>query len=123
MRRVVTRRFFAELGEDVPRFFDVLRTQATTLVSEGAARDSLFAVSPRWRMRLWAVLERQRFRVNPDLLPDIAAFLDRALGNEVARQAFGAAYSQRRSVREDSVVQRAADILRRARTPRDVFGE
>ena len=120
---VAERRFFAELGEDVPRFFEVLRTQATTLVSEGAARDSLFAVSPRWRMRLWAVLERQQFRVNPDLLPDIEAFLDRALGNEVARQAFGAAYSQRRSVREDIVVQRAADILRRARTPRDVFSE
>jgi len=117
------RRFLADLGEDVPRFFETLRAQAATLVREGAARDSLFVVTPGWRQRLVSLLQRERLRVDPEQLDELEGYLDRALGAEVARQAFGGAYSQRRAVRADPVVQRAAEILRRARTPKDVFGE
>ena len=117
------RRLFAELGEDGPRFGEALRTQAGTLIREGAARDSLFKVNPAWRERLHALLSRDRVRVNPLIFDLVGPFLDRALGNEIARQAFGPAYALRRTLREDTVIRRAAEILRRAKTPRDVFTE
>jgi hypothetical protein len=47
--------------------------------------------------------------------------LDRLLGNEVARVAFGVPFAQRRQVRIDPVVQQAAERLRRAKKARDVF--
>lgn len=117
------RRLFAELGEDGPRFGEALRTQAGLLIREGVARDSLFRVNPAWRERLHALLSRDRVRVNPMTFELIGPFVDRALGNEIARQVFGPAYALRRTLREDTVIQRAADILRRAKTPRDVFTE
>ncbi len=117
------RRFFAELGEDRPRFEEALRAEAAALIRAGAARDSLFRVQPAWRERIVAVLGRDRLRVDPATIESIGPYLDRALGTEIARQAFGASYAQRRTLRDDIVVQRAAEILRRAKVPRDVFGE
>ncbi|MBL8996803.1 MAG: S41 family peptidase [Gemmatimonadetes bacterium] len=117
------RRFFAELGEDRQRFEEALRAEAAALIRAGAARDSLFRVQPAWRERIVAVLGRDRLRVDPATIESIGPYLDRALGTEIARQAFGASYAQRRTLRDDIVVQRAAEILRRAKVPRDVFGE
>jgi len=115
------RRFFADLGAEVPHFSELVRTEAAALIREGAVRDSLFTVRPAWRERLRTRLVRDGVKVNPTTYESIGSFLDRAIGNEVARQAFGAAYAQRRTLREDVVVQRAADVLRRARAPKDVF--
>lgn len=117
------RRFFAELGEDRQRFEEALRAEAAALIRAGAARDSLFRVEPAWRQRIVALLGRDRLRVDPATIESIGPYLDRALGTEIARQAFGASYAQRRTLRDDIVVQRAAEILRRAKVPRDVFGE
>jgi carboxyl-terminal processing protease len=115
------RRFFAELGSEVPHFNEMLRTEAAALIREGAVRDTLFSVRSAWRERLHVLLVRDGVKVNPETYASIGGFLDRVLGNEIARQAYGASYAQRRALREDAVVQRAAGILRRARTPHDVF--
>ena len=115
------RRFFAELGTEMPQFNELLRTEATRLIRDGAARDSLFTVRPAWREQLRVQLTRAGVKVNPETYANIGEFLDRTLGNEIARQAFGVPYAQRRALREDVVVQRAAAILRRARAPGDVF--
>jgi carboxyl-terminal processing protease len=117
------RRFFADLGEDAPRFGAILREEAARLRAEGAARDSGFVVLPAWRERLWARFEHERFPVVRIHHLGLDPFLDRALGNELARQGFGNAFAQRRATRTDSVVVRAAEILRRARAPRDVFSD
>jgi hypothetical protein len=60
-------------------------------------------------------------RVSSMTFAEVPALVDRQLGNEIARQGFGIPYSQRRLVRTDSVVARAADLLRRAKQPSDVF--
>ena len=115
------RRFYAELGTKVPDFRAQVRELATALVREGAARDSLFAVAPAWRERLYRQMERNGVLVSIVTFGEVRALVDRSLGNEMARQAFGPPYQQRRAARLDPVVQRAAESLRRARTAREVF--
>jgi carboxyl-terminal processing protease len=117
------RRFYAELGARVPQWRALVRTLAQTLVREGAGRDSLFHASPAWRSRLKAMMDRERLSVSTTTWIEAAPLADRLLGNDVARLAFGVPYMQRRIIRGDEVVQRAADILRRSRLPREVFAE
>lgn len=117
------RRFFAELGADVPEWRALVSTQAAALVRGGLVRDSLFTVSSAWRARLRADLLRRRLRVSVATFDEVPALVDRELGREIARQAFGIPYSQRRQVRGDRVVQQAAEILRRAKTPRAVYSD
>jgi len=115
------RRFFVELGADVPRWREALTTVARGLIDDGVVRDSMFTVRPEWRARVRAELERRRLHVTRATFNEVPSLVDRSLGNEIARQRFGVAYAQRRTVRSDVVVQRAADLLRRARSPMDVF--
>ncbi len=117
------RRFYAQLGREVPAFRQVMRDLASSLVREGAVRDSLFVPAPEWRARLRRQMERQKLYVDVVTFDLSADMLDRLLGNEVARIAFGVPYAQRRLVRSDKVVQEAATRLRRAATPRALLSE
>ncbi len=117
------RRFYAELGARVPEWRALVRSLAATLVREGAGRDSMFQAPAAWRARLKAQMDRERLTVSTPTWVEAAPLADRLLGNDVARLAFGVPYMQRRIIRSDEVVQRAADILRRARLPREVFAE
>ncbi len=115
------RRLLAELGADVPHWREALTAEARALVQSHAVRDSLFSPRPEWRGRLLTRLRSMGLRVNPATFAEASAFVDRRLGEEIARQGWGIPYAQRRQVRSDAVVQRAADLLRRARVPQDVF--
>ncbi len=115
------RRFFAELGADVPRWREALTAQARALVREGAIRDTNFTVRPEWRLRVRGQLERMGLHVTRATFAEVPGLIDRSLGAEIARQAFGIPFALRRQVRTDPVVQRAAELLRRARVPADVF--
>jgi len=114
-------RILAELGKDVPRWTALARDYAATLVREGAVRDSTFAVTKAWRDRLYAQMERTGVIVSIVTYGEAKAYVDRIVGNEAARLAFGAPFQQRRSARLDPVVQRASEVLRRARSARAVF--
>jgi len=115
------RRFLAELGADVPKWRETLTAEARALVQARTVRDSVFMVRPEWRRTLQARARASGLRVSPETFADAAAYVDRALGYEIARQGWGLPYAQRRIVRSDGVVQRAAELLRRARLPMDVF--
>lgn len=115
------RRFLAEVGADVPRWREMLTAEARALVQARAPRDSNVTVRPEWRRSLQARLRAAGLRVSPQTFSDAQGYVERALGNEIARQGWGVPYAQRRSVRADGVVQRAAELLRRARAPKDVF--
>lgn len=115
------RRFLAEVGADVPKWRETLTAEARALVQSRAARDSLFTVRPEWRRSLFMRSRAAGLRVSAATFNDAAAYVERALGNEIARQGWGLPYAQRRQVRADAVVQRAAELLRRARAPMDVF--
>jgi carboxyl-terminal processing protease len=115
------RRFFAQLGADVPRWREALTAQARALVREGAIRDTAFTMRPEWRLRVRGQLDRMGLHVTRSTFAEVSELIDRSLGAEIARQAFGIPFALRRQVRTDPVVQRAAELLRRARNPADVF--
>lgn len=114
------RRFYIELGEKVPVFRAQVRELAEALVREGV-RDTLFTVPSAWRDRLYAQMERRGAAVSIVTFGEVRPLIDRTLTAEVTRLAFGVPYLQRRNARSDPVVQRAAEVLRRAKAPREVF--
>lgn len=115
------RRFYAELGDAASVWRQVLSTQAAALIRSGVIRDSLFAVDAGWRALVRAESQRHRLRIPSVMFDEVGALVDRQLGHEIARQAFGVPYANRRLVRSDSVVRRAAELLRRVREPQQVF--
>ena len=115
------RRFIAELGKNLVEWRRMARDFAAARVQDGAVRDSLFTVPPAWRDQLYARLDRAGVAVSVVTYREAHAFVDRALSNEAIRTAYGAAYLQRRVVRDDPVVQRALAVLRKARSARAVF--
>lgn len=117
------RRFWAELGADFPEWRNLVGTQAAALIRAGQVRDSLFSVPPAWRTRLRAAVARAGLKLTGDTFDDATVVVNRELGREIARQAFGVPYQLRWQVRADTVVQRAAELLRRAKEPRQVFTE
>ncbi len=117
------RRLYAELGSRLPQWRTMVRDLAASLVREGAVRDTLFRVSAAWRLRLSRTMEQQHLPVSATTYSDATALVDRLLGNEAARLAFGVPFMQRRIVRADETVQRASEVLRRAKSPKEVFAE
>ena len=115
------RRFNDELGKDLPEWRRIAREFAIARVREGAVRDSLFTVPQAWRDRLYAQLDRAGVAVSVVTYGEARALVDRIVGNEAIRTAFGAAYVQRRVVRDDPAVQRATAVLRKAQSARAVF--
>lgn len=115
------RRLLAEIGADVPRWREALTAEARALLAERVVRDSLFTTRPEWRARLQQRARAMGLRFNTATYNEASAFVDRRFGEEIARQGWGVAYAQRRQVRSDAVVLRAAEVLRKARAPQDVF--
>jgi len=121
LAEMAERRLNAELGEDLAEWRRLAREFATARAREGAVTDSLFKVPQAWRDQHYAQLEKAGIAVSVVTFGAAQGFIDRVLGNDALRAVFGAAYVQRRSVRDDPAVQRASAVLRKARTARAVF--
>ncbi|MEK0431594.1 MAG: hypothetical protein RL139_1398 [Gemmatimonadota bacterium] len=121
LAELAAREFTASLGRDLGVWRSLVQDLAEDLVREGAVRDTLFQVAPPWRARLAVVMRRRGLVVAPETFAAASAVVDRVLASEIARTAFGAPYAQRQSLRTDVAIQRAAGVLRRAVTARDVF--
>jgi len=115
------RRFMLALGASAATFRDAMKSFAADAVRRGTVRDTLFAVTPAMRDALFGLATRRGLDVPRRLYDDAVSLVDRQLGNELARQAFGLAYAGRRIVRNDRVVQRAAALLRAATGPRQLL--
>lgn len=115
------RAFLLALGADAPQFREALKDFAAAEVRRGDVRDTAFTVTPVMRAGLWNAARARGVDVPRSLYDDAASLVDRQLGNELARQAFGLPYAGRRIVRNDRVVQRAAELLRRVTEPKEVL--
>lgn len=118
---VASRRLNIELGAKVSEYVQLARGLAADFVRQGAVRDSLFSVAPSWRERLYREMGRRGIAVSVTTFEEARAAVDRTMGNEAARLAFGVPYQQRRAARLDVTVQRAAEVLRRSRTAKDAL--
>ena len=115
---VAERTWVVALGASAPKFRDALKDFAAAEVRRGTVRDTAFVVTPAMRAGLWAMALRKGVDVPRALYDDASSLVDRQLGNELARQAFGLPFAGRRLARSDKVVQRAAELLKRATNPK-----
>jgi len=80
-----------------------------------------FAVSAAWRDTLYSRLQTAGVAVDRATWNAGAAYIDRQLGNEVARRAFGDSTIQRRGLKDDPQLRKALEVLDKGQTQRDLF--
>ena len=79
------------------------------------------ASTPAWRDALYARLAQDSVRVPRAQFDAMSALVDRWIGGQVARVAFGDSAAFRRSAPQDAQLQRALDLLAKARTQDQLF--
>ena len=115
------RNFVLALGSSAATFREVMKNYAAAELRRGTLKDTLFTVTPAMRDGLYKAAAAKGVDVPRPIYDDAQSLVDRQLGNELARQAFGLGYAGRRLVRNDKVVQRAAELLRRAADPKTLL--
>ncbi|HEU4698348.1 MAG TPA: S41 family peptidase [Gemmatimonadales bacterium] len=99
------------LGGDLSAYRDVLEAYATELATQGQVTSDTLAVTPAMRREVAQRLHAAGLRVPARVYEAAAAVVDRDLGQELTRAAFGAAAADRRRLREDAQVHAAAALL------------
>lgn len=117
------RAFILSLGAAAARFRESVNDLAASLVRRGAVQDTAFVVLPAMRQELLVLATQRGIDVSRTAYDEASSLVDRQLGNELARQAFGLPFAGRRAVRNDKVVQRAASLLRAAVDPRALLAK
>ncbi len=117
------RAFILSLGASAARFREAVNDFAAAEVRRGAVKDTAFVVLPAMRESLFGLAKQRGLDVSRSAFDEATSLVDRQLGNELARQAFGLPYAGRRIVRNDKVVQRAATLLRSAGDPKQLLAK
>lgn len=99
------------IGTKVTSFRAALTDHAEQLVRAGRVRDPLFTVDRTMRDGLYASLRAHGVIVPRTTFDDVSELVDRVLGQEAARVAFGVPGAQRRAVHTDPIVGQAVRLL------------
>jgi carboxyl-terminal processing protease len=109
------------LGSQIPAFRDALEGYARRVHAEARITSPEFSVTPEMREGLWQEMVRRRLDVPRPTYDAASRLVDRLLGDNIARQAFGRRGETLRRIREDTAVRSAAALLAGASQPRDVI--
>ena len=109
------------VGTRVPQFRDALSAYATEVTRRRLVRDADFTVTPEMRDGLYKTMEARSVIVSRKTYDDAREAVDRVLGSEIARQAFGIPGAQHRAVKHDEVIAKAAALLRGVTAPADLL--
>jgi carboxyl-terminal processing protease len=109
------------VGTKVPQFRDALSDYATEVTRRRLVKDSDFTVTAGMRDGLYRTMESKGVIVARKTYDDAREAIDRVLGSEIARQAFGISGAQHRAVRSDDVIAKAAALLRGVAAPAELF--
>jgi carboxyl-terminal processing protease len=113
----VERAWVNAVGVKVPQFREALTAYAADIARRGLAKTPEFTVTPEMRQGLWSALVAAKVIVPRQVYDDASEAIDRVLGAEVARQAFGVPGAQQRSVHNDAMIARAATLLQGVTAP------
>jgi carboxyl-terminal processing protease len=80
-----------------------------------------FVVQPEWREEFWTRLQKKGFTIDRKLWEGATTYIDRSLEGRVSRLAFGDSTARRRSLDDDTQLQKAIEILKSGRTQKDLF--
>jgi carboxyl-terminal processing protease len=115
------REFAKALGSKIPAYRDALTTYAIELKVQGAVKEEAYTPTPVQRAELL-----RRIRAKGVDLPDstwtgVRQFIDQQLSYEAVHYSFNRAAEFKRRAADDVQVQKAIQLLQRARTPRDLI--
>lgn len=117
----IGRELSRQLGRDVLPFRDAI-ARAALLERDGVkAGPSTFVVTERQRDVVWRELQARKVPIDRAQFVRLAPFIDRWLGYELARVAFGPDAEFRRRADDDVTLARARAVLRTATSPASVL--
>lgn len=99
------------IGTKVTAFREALTSYAEQVVRRRTVRDPLFTVDAAMRDGLYAAMRAHDVVVLRSTFDDVDESVDRVLGQEIARIAFGIPGAQQRAVRLDQLVAQAVSLL------------
>ena len=109
------------LGRDITKYQDALAAFAFQARQRFAVTGPLFPVTPPMRAGLLDLLRQRGVILDEQTLQIAGAFLDRQLGDQVARLAFGHVGQVRRAAQDDPILAEAVRTAGRARTQADLL--
>ena len=109
------------VGTKVPQFREALSAYATDVTRRKLMKDADFTVTSELRDGLFKMMESKNVIVARRTYDDAHEAIDRVLGSEIALQAFGIPGAQRRAVKHDDVISKAAALLRGVAAPAELL--
>ena len=116
------RAWVRSVGVRVAAFREALAASADRVVRSRAIRDPLFSVDQPMRDALYVTMRARGLDVQRGIFDDVRESMDRLLGLEVARIAFGIPGAQQRAVRTDPLVAQAVELLQGVETAEALLG-
>jgi carboxyl-terminal processing protease len=113
--------FVRALGRRADAFRDAVADFAAGARASGAVRDERFAVTPAMRDAVYRGLQARGVKMDRATFDSAATLVDRRLGYEIARAAFGPDAEFRRRAATDVVLRTAQRLAAGSRTQQDVF--
>ena len=108
------RAFLDSLGSSYPAFRAAVSEVALNARGDGNVVSEDFEVTPEMRARVYGALVERGVQLSPELFAAAGRYVDRQLGQEIARELFGDAAATRRRLLADRQLQAALDLINRA---------
>ena len=105
------------VGRDIERYRDALAAFAFQARQRFGVTSPVFAVTPAMRSDLLQQFRQRGIQLDEQTVQIAGSFLDRQLGDQVARLAFGRQGQVRRAAQDDPALSEALRLAARARTP------
>ncbi len=118
---IVEREFRRSLGEDIPKYADAVFRFAVEYVDGHSGLKPEFVVSDAMIEELYAWLQSADVQIDPELYHGSRRLIARELGIQLATVAFDEVDSTRRRLVLDRQVDVAAELLREASDPQQLF--
>jgi carboxyl-terminal processing protease len=115
------REFAKALGNGLPQYRDALTSIALEAKKGHGVKSESFKVTPEMRQQVYNRLRARDIQINPSVFSGAGTLIDEQLGYEVARYVFGRPAEFRRRAANDSQMQTAMGLLRKAQTPKDLL--
>jgi carboxyl-terminal processing protease len=115
------REFAKALGNGLPQYRDALTSIALDAKKTHGIKSESFKVTPEMRQQVFNRLRARKVDISQSVFQGAGALIDEQLGYEVARYVFGRPAEFRRRAANDSQMQTAMGLLRKAQTPKELL--
>jgi len=116
-----TRSFWRMIGAGVPKFRDALTESALAVKASHAVRSPDFQVTDSLRQLLWKRVVAKGIKLDRAHFDSARAVVDRLLGLEITRYAFGPEAEFRRRLSDDRVIAAALELANGAQVENDLL--